>query len=103
MLNVVAMKRDDRAALVELGAAETGLPEAIVEKDLWVCYLLDYLFHRSEFKESLIFKGGTSLSKAYGLIERFSEDIDLILDWRLIGYGIDEPWVYIPDALVETH
>ncbi len=40
----------------------------------------------------MVFKGGTSLSKAFGLIERFSEDIDLILDWRLLGYGIDEPW-----------
>ena len=39
-----------------------------------------------------VYKGGTSLSKAYGLIERFSEDIDLILDWRVLGYGINEPW-----------
>lgn len=37
-------------------------------------------------------QGGTSLSKAFGLIERFSEDIDLILDWRLLGYGENEPW-----------
>lgn len=42
--------------------------------------------------EGLAFKGGTSLSKAYGLIERFSEDIDLILDWRVLGYGMGEPW-----------
>ena len=40
----------------------------------------------------LAFKGGTSLTKAYDLIKRFSEDIDLILDWRVLGYGIDEPW-----------
>ena len=40
----------------------------------------------------MVFKGGTSLSKAYHLIERFSEDIDLILDWRLLGYGLKEPW-----------
>ena len=92
MLNVVTMPEAERAALVELGAAETGLQEAIVEKDLWVCYLLDYLFHRSEFESSMIFKGGTSLSKAYHVIERFSEDVDLILDWRAIGYGADEPW-----------
>ena len=38
------------------------------------------------------FKGGTSLSKAFNLISRFSEDIDLILDWRVLGYGILEPW-----------
>lgn len=54
--------------------------------------MLDYLFHRYAWKERLVFKGGTSLSKAYHLIERFSEDIDLILDWRLLGYGIEEPW-----------
>lgn len=92
MLNFVTMEDAKRAARIELVSSETGLSEAIVEKDLWVCYLLDYLFNRSEFKDSIIFKGGTSLSKAYGLIERFSEDVDLILDWRLIGYSINEPW-----------
>ena len=65
---------------------------AIVEKDFWVCLTLDYLFHRSPWPQSFIFKGGTSLSKAYHVIERFSEDIDLIMDWRLLGYGIHEPW-----------
>ena len=38
------------------------------------------------------FKGGTCLSKAYNLIQRFSEDIDLILDWRVLGYRMTEPW-----------
>lgn len=41
--------------------------------------------------EHLAFKGGTSLSKCFGLIQRFSEDIDLILDWRLLGYEKNEP------------
>ena len=54
--------------------------------------MLDYLFHRCAWKDYLAFKGGTSLSKAYDLIKLFSEDIDLILDWRVLGYGIDEPW-----------
>lgn len=58
-----------------------GMTDAIIEKDFWVCYMLDYLFHRSAWKDNIAFKGGTSLSKAYGLIERFSEDIDLILNW----------------------
>lgn len=65
---------------------------AIVEKDFWVCFALDYLFHKSPWQQSFIFKGGTSLSKAYHVIERFSEDIDLIMDWRLLGYGLYEPW-----------
>jgi hypothetical protein len=51
-----------------------------------------YLFSRCKWKDRLVFKGGTSLSKAYSLIERFSEDIDLILDWRVLGYGKDEAW-----------
>ena len=55
MLNVVTMPIRELTALVEFGAAETGLPEAIVEKDLWVCYVLDYLFHRSNFANSMIF------------------------------------------------
>ncbi|NTU89592.1 MAG: nucleotidyl transferase AbiEii/AbiGii toxin family protein [Actinobacteria bacterium] len=68
------------------------LSPAIVEKDFWVCWMLDYLFSHCEYKDSFAFKGGTSLSKGFGLIDRFSEDIDLIFDWRLLGYGIDEPW-----------
>ena len=50
----------------------------ILEKDFWVCWLLGILFE-SEFAGSLVFKGGTSLSKVFGVIERFSEDIDLSL------------------------
>lgn len=64
---------------------------AIVEKDFWVCLTLDYLFNQCKYKDSFTFKGGTSLSKAWGVIDRFSEDIDLILDWRTLGYGKDEP------------
>ena len=50
----------------------------VLEKDFWVCWLLGILFE-SEFAGSLVFKGGTSLSKVFGVIERFSEDIDLSL------------------------
>ena len=81
----------ERRLVFEAAAQRMALAPAVVEKDFWVCYTLDHLFHRSGFAESMVFKGGTSLSKAFGLIERFSEDIDLILDWRLLGYGEDEP------------
>ena len=64
----------------------------MLEKDYWVCILLDHLFNYSAFKDCFVFKGGTSLSKAYHAIERFSEDIDLILDWRKIDYSSDIPW-----------
>lgn len=83
---------DDRKLAIRNAASKEGLHEAIVEKDFWVCFMLDYLFHKSPWQKRLGFKGGTSLSKAYNAIARFSEDIDLILDWRLLGYGIDEPW-----------
>ena len=92
MRNVATIPARDREALFRNTAAKMGMSEAIIEKDFWVCYMLDYLFHRCAWKDNLAFKGGTSLSKAYGLIERFSEDIDLILDWRVLGYGINEPW-----------
>ena len=92
MRNIAKIPSKDREALFRNTAAKMGMNEAIIEKDFWVCYMLDYLFHRCAWKDNLAFKGGTSLSKAYGLIERFSEDIDLILDWRMLGYGINEPW-----------
>mgnify|MGYP000875221016 CR=1 FL=1 len=69
-----------------------GVNEAIIEKDYWVCFVLNYLFSKCKWKEAFAFKGGTSLSKCFGLIQRFSEDVDLILDWRVIGYSFDEPW-----------
>ncbi len=92
MQNIAKINENDRKALFHNTAAKMGMTDAIVEKDFWVCYMLDYLFHRSKWKNNIAFKGGTSLSKAYGLIERFSEDIDLILDWRTLGYEINEPW-----------
>ena len=92
MRKIATIKENDRKALFQNTAAKMGLTNAIIEKDFWVCFMLDYLFHRCEWKNHIAFKGGTSLSKSYGLIERFSEDIDLILDWRVIGFCLDEPW-----------
>lgn len=81
-----------RQVLFRNAAARLGFHEAIVEKDFWVCLMLDYLFHRCAYKDAFTFKGGTSLSKCFGLIKRFSEDIDLILDWQVLGYDRLEPW-----------
>lgn len=92
MRNIAQLPENDRRALFRNTADKMGLNDAIVEKDFWVCYTLDYLFHRCKWRNSVTFKGGTSLSKAFNLISRFSEDIDLILDWRVLGYGKDEPW-----------
>jgi len=62
---------------------ETGdklkLYEVAVEKDFWVCWILNKLFSLQEWGPRLTFKGGTSLSKGWGLINRFSEDIDMVI------------------------
>ena len=89
MNTIAKLKAEDRK-FVFLKTSETlGKTISIIEKDYWVCYLLDYLFTKSEFKDMLVFKGGTSLSKGYDLINRMSEDIDLILNWRLLGKEYD--------------
>jgi predicted nucleotidyltransferase component of viral defense system len=72
-----------------LGAARRlGTAEQNVEKDFWVCWTLDALFNGAEANgPRLLFKGGTSLSKAFGLISRFSEDIDITIFRDDLGQG----------------
>jgi hypothetical protein len=83
---------DRREALV-VAAAVSGRPLHLLDKDVWLVWLLDVLF-RSPFGEHLVFKGGSSLSKGYQIISRFSEDVDLTYDIRalapdLSGSGLD--------------
>ncbi len=77
------------ADLFSVTAEELGIDSVIIEKDFWVCWILRRLFMSSSIAEQVIFKGGTSLSKCFGLINRFSEDIDLILDYRALGNSLD--------------
>jgi len=70
---------DERKAMIQGVATSLNIDEAAVEKDWWVTAVLFALFHTS-VAEYLLFKGGTSISKGWGIIERFSEDIDLALD-----------------------
>lgn len=73
-------------------SVDKGLPEQIIEKDFWVCWTLKKLFEIEEIKEFLTFKGGTSLSKVYSLINRFSEDIDISIDRKYLGFeGNNDP------------
>jgi predicted nucleotidyltransferase component of viral defense system len=65
---------------------KTGLPPAAVEKDWWVVRTLELVF-KLDVGPHTVFKGGTSLSKGWGLIDRFSEDIDLALDRKYLGFG----------------
>ena len=93
MKSISILPANEREYVFRNTADKTTLPEAVVEKDFWVCWTLNYLFHDSPWQKQLAFKGGTSLSKCFNLIHRFSEDIDLILDWRLVGCEKDEPWI----------
>ena len=77
-LGFLELPSDERRLYIEQAAIQRNVSPVVMEKDFWVCWLLGILF-KSEFAGSLIFKGGTSLSKVFGVIERFSEDIDLSL------------------------
>ena len=85
MDRIARLPARERSGLFLETAAQKGTTPAIVEKDFWVTWVLDRLFREPNLAQLLMFKGGTSLSKVYKLIERFSEDIDLILDWRILG------------------
>lgn len=77
-LGFLELPADERRLYIEQAAVRRNVSPVVLEKDFWVCWLLGILFE-SEFAGSLVFKGGTSLSKVFGVIERFSEDIDLSL------------------------
>lgn len=82
MDRIALLPNRERYELFSESAAKLGMVPAVVEKDFWVTWTLKQLFSHPTLSTQLMFKGGTSLSKVYGLIERFSEDIDLILDWK---------------------
>lgn len=70
---------EDRRAYIEEAASRRDLTPIIIEKDFWVCWTLRRLTTTDDLQNHVTFKGGTSLSKAYGIIERFSEDVDLTI------------------------
>jgi Nucleotidyl transferase AbiEii toxin, Type IV TA system len=86
---VLAANPEDRRGLFATTAQRLNISENNVEKDFWVCWTLDALFNGlPEGSPRLLFKGGTSLSKAYGLIQRFSEDIDITVFREDIGQTV---------------
>jgi predicted nucleotidyltransferase component of viral defense system len=88
-LEIIAAHSGDRRDLFLTTANRIGTTLQNVEKDFWVCWILDLLFNGRESHEPrLLFKGGTSLSKAYGLISRFSEDIDITIFPEDLGQSI---------------
>jgi hypothetical protein len=93
--NYLTLSPEDRLEALGVATTASGRPVHLLEKDIWVVWAIDGLFS-SEFGKHLVFKGGTSLSKAYGVISRFSEDIDVTYDVRelipeLVGDGAPIP------------
>ena len=78
--------RDQRALFAE-ASKRLKLPEHMVENDAWVCWTLKRLFDLPDARDHFIFKGGTSLSKVWKVIHRFSEDIDISLSREWLGYA----------------
>ena len=82
MNKIAISSSEERKELFSATAQKMHTKPSIVEKDFWVVWVLDKIFTDDRLNKKLMFKGGTSLSKVFNLIGRFSEDIDLILDWR---------------------
>jgi len=87
MDQLAAAPQSDRSDVFTAAGNMLGLPYVVVEKDFWVCWTLKQLFDDHMVGTPLIFKGGTSLSKAFGIIERFSEDIDISIHKEALGFS----------------
>ena len=86
--NWLTLSKERRVEILNQVTELTGLPAIAVEKDWWVTLCLNASFNLP-YREHLFFKGGTSLSKGWELIERFSEDIDLAIDRKFFGFKED--------------
>lgn len=86
MVEWLSLSDNRKNEILNRVSIETGLLPNAIEKDWWVTLALKAIFS-TRWKENLVFKGGTSLSKAWSLIERFSEDIDLAIDRQVLGFS----------------
>ena len=80
MNDVIALSANERREVFTETGVRLGMAPFHVEKDFWVCWTLAALFTNNQIGPHLVFRGGTSLSKGWGLIQRFSEDIDLAMN-----------------------
>jgi hypothetical protein len=87
MNQIHLLAQDERELFFRTSADILNMPFEIIEKDFWVVWILGRLFSLEKVRSYLTFKGGTSLSKVYGLIDRFSEDIDLSIERDFFGFG----------------
>ncbi len=81
----IKLSKKEKLNIFNQVSEKKGLPSSAVEKDWWVTLALNVIFSLS-YSKHIVFKGGTSLSKAWNLIERFSEDIDLAIDRKYLGF-----------------
>src|SRR2546429_3190796 len=86
MKSLAMLPAGERALYWRTYSERKGVPSFIVEKDFWVCWLLGRIFATPGLGADCVFKGGTSLSKVFGAIDRFSEDIDLGLSPASLGW-----------------
>lgn len=87
MKEIYLLPKEERAIYFRTAANVIKMPFEIIEKDYWVVWTLERLFALNDLKNHLTFKGGTSLSKVYKIIDRFSEDIDLSIEKEFLGFG----------------
>ena len=87
MKEIHLLTQDERELFFRTAADIQNIPFEIIEKDFWVVWILGRLFSLEKVRPYLTFKGGTSLSKVYRLIDRFSEDIDLSIEREFFGFG----------------
>lgn len=90
MRRIVSLQNEELKDIIDKTSSMTHITQVIIEKDLWNCYFLDYLFNRSKYRDFYIFKGGTSLSKCYKMIDRYSEDLDIVLDSKILKINLEE-------------
>ena len=90
MNSYLALTADRQRLLCEEAEPRTGLIPTSIEKDFWVCWTLRELFSLPEWGAQLTFKGGTALAKCWKLIERFSEDIDVVINRRFLGFDAEK-------------
>ncbi len=83
-INWLTLSKERRIEILNQATELTGLPSVAIEKDWWITLALNASFSLS-YSKNIVFKGGTSISKGWNLIERFSEDIDLAIDRKFLG------------------
>jgi hypothetical protein len=86
MKKFIEMGEKRRRLVCSQTGEQLNMAEVTVEKDFWACWILNKLFRLPTWGDCLTFKGGTSLSKGWKLIERFSEDIDIVINRGALGF-----------------